>query len=78
MDENGVRLTVGDVVELRSVPEHLLRGLPDDDQTEIKNCVGRKVSVVSFDAFGNVELAFIDSAGDEHSIWVPGASLRKS
>jgi len=53
-------------------PKHvkcLLRGLPEEDQAAIKSIVGRPVTFAAL-SFGQAELEFTDTQGDEHTLWV--------
>ena len=59
----------GDLVVLLSVPSTLLRGLPQEDQDAISAAVGKQVTFAGM-SYGQAELEFKDSAGDDHTIWV--------
>lgn len=62
-------LQPGDLVVLLSVPHALLANLPEDDQAAIKSVIGRPVKFAGI-SYGQAELEFSDSKGDEHTIWV--------
>jgi hypothetical protein len=67
----------GEIVSmiLKSVPEHLLDGLPDEDQVAIRAAIGKPVTLVGHDEDGRAILEFSDETGDMHTIWVDPASL---
>lgn len=60
---------------LKKVPEHLLKGLPQEDQDAIEAAVGGLVMVLGEDETGRAEIEFRDAAGDLHTIWIDPASL---
>ncbi len=62
-------LASGCRVILKSAPPALLNGLPEEDQIAILAIVGRPVLLAAF-SHGQAELEFVDSDGDEHTIWV--------
>jgi hypothetical protein len=68
-------LQPGDLVVLLSVPATLMVGLPEEDQTEIRNVIGKPVRFAGM-AYGQAELEFRDSHGDEHTIWVETDLIR--
>jgi len=68
-------LQPGDFVVLLSVPEALLSGLPEEDQTAIQSAVGKPMKFAGM-AYGQAELEFRDSRGDEHTIWVDADHIR--
>jgi hypothetical protein len=59
----------GSDVILASVPDSLLHGLPDEDQAAILAMVDQPVRLEEYDD-GKAVLAFTDSEGDGHTIWV--------
>jgi len=59
----------GDLVVLLSVPNALMSGLPEEDQTAIRSVIGKPVKFAGI-TYGQAELEFRDSHGDEHRIWV--------
>lgn len=62
-------LKPGTRVILSKLPPSLLSGLPLEDKTAIQSIVGSPVILVGF-SFGQAELEFTDSDGDDHTIWV--------
>jgi hypothetical protein len=68
-------LEPGDRVILTKAPASLLRGLPKEDQKAIKSIVGRLVTLAAF-SYGQAELEFTDTEGDEHTIWVETSLIR--
>lgn len=56
-------------VILISAPPSLLQGLPDEDQQAIASIVGKPITFAGF-SYGRAELEFVDSDGDDHTIWV--------
>jgi hypothetical protein len=56
-------------VILKSVPETVLNGLPDEDQAAIRAAIGKPMTIVGRD-HGRTELEFTDAAGDLHTIWI--------
>jgi hypothetical protein len=62
-------LKPGARVVLSRIPPSLLGGLPSEDEAAIQAVVGKPVTLVGF-SFGQAELEFTDSDGDEHTIWV--------
>ena len=62
-------LQPGDLVVILSLPPTLLSDLPEDDQTEIRAVIGKPVKFAGM-SYGQAELEFKDSHGDEHTIWV--------
>ena len=67
----------GDLVVILSVPPTLLSGLPADDQTAIRSVIGKPVKFAGM-AYGQAELEFRDSRGDEHSIWIDVDQIRRA
>lgn len=67
-------LEPGTLVVLKNAPVSLLQGLPKEDRSAIKAIVGRPVLLAGF-SYGQAELEFTDSHGDEHTIWVESALL---
>lgn len=59
-------------VVLSRVPDGLLDGLPDEDQTAIKAAIGHPMIIVGHDERGWMELEFRHN-GDIHTIWVDPA-----
>jgi hypothetical protein len=70
-----VKLKTGRLVILTTLPPDLLQGLPEEDQVAIRSIIGRPVTLAGY-SFGQAELEFVDSAGDNHSIWVEASLLR--
>ena len=68
-------LKPGCLVILTSAPPSLLRGLPREDQTAIQSIVGQPVTLAGF-SYGQAELEFTDSGGDDHTIWVETGLIR--
>ena len=64
----------GKLVILKSIPPGLLNGLPAEDRSAILSIVGRPVAFAGY-RFGQAELEFVDSAGDDHTIWVEPSFL---
>lgn len=62
-------LKPGTMVILTRLPSGLLQGLPQEDQTAIQAIVGRPVVLAGY-SYGQAELEFTDSQGDDHTIWV--------
>jgi hypothetical protein len=62
-------LQPGDLVILKSVPSSLLRDLPEEDKTAIREAIGKPVTFAGFN-YEQAELEFRDSHGDEHTIWI--------
>lgn len=69
------RFQPGDRVILTTAPTSLLRGLPKEDQNAIRSIVGKPVVLAGF-SYGQAEVEFTDSQGDEHTIWVDADLLR--
>jgi hypothetical protein len=65
----------GDLVLLLSVPSTLTADLPEEDQTAIRSAVGTPVTFTGM-TYGQAELEFKDSHGDEHTIWVDADRIR--
>ena len=68
-------LEPGSMVVLTSLPPGLLTDLPDQDQRAIQSIVGQPVLLAGY-SYGEAELEFVDSDGDNHSIWVKPELLR--
>ncbi|MFZ3235895.1 MAG: hypothetical protein WA184_11065 [Stellaceae bacterium] len=68
-------LEPGRLVILTNAPPSLLRGLPKEDQTAIRSIVGKPVTLAGF-SYGQAELEFTDSQGDDHTIWVERNLIR--
>jgi hypothetical protein len=60
---------------LTGAPPMLLEGLPEEDRSAIRAAIGRPVTFVGF-SYGQAEVEFVDSQGDEHTIWVDADLLR--
>ena len=69
------RFQPGDRVILTRAPASLLRGLPKEDQNAIRAIVGHPVVFAGF-SYGQAEVEFADSQGDEHTVWVDADLLR--
>jgi hypothetical protein len=65
----------GTLVILNSAPSSLLRGLPKEDQKAILSIVGKPIALAGF-SYGQAELEFTDSQGDDHTIWVEKNLIR--
>ena len=65
----------GDRVILTTAPASLLHGLPQKDQQAIRAIVGRPVTLAGF-SYGQAELEFKDTQGDDHTIWVERTLIR--
>jgi hypothetical protein len=65
----------GDLVVLLSVPATLMSGLPEEDQTAIRSVIGKPVKFTGI-TYGQAELEFRDSNGDEHTIWVDADRIK--
>jgi hypothetical protein len=59
----------GDVVMLTELPANFFKGLPEEDQVEIKAAIGRSVQFIGY-SWGLAELEFTDDQGAMHTIWV--------
>ena len=68
-------LKPGDLVILTNAPSSLLHGLPKEDQRAIRSIVGQPVTFAGI-SYGQAELEFTDSQGDEHTIWVESTLIR--
>lgn len=77
LDVDGVCLQEGDATILLDVSAELLSGLPSEDQSAIKEQVGKALLVQGFDDHGNVELEFKSEDETIHFIWVAPSCLRK-
>lgn len=69
------QLKPGDLVILTAAPSSLLQGLPKEDQKAIRSIVGQPVTFAGV-SYGQAELEFVDSHGDEHTIWVETDLIR--
>jgi hypothetical protein len=67
--------TPGRAVILNSLPPGLLNGLPEEDQAAIRAIVGRPITFAGY-SHGQAEVEFVDSDGDDHTIWVEMSLLR--
>lgn len=76
-DQNGTVLALGDAVKIIAIPATLTSGLPTEDQEAIRQQVGAELEIAGFDAYGNVELEFEDSAGHLHTIWLDAMCVKK-
>ena len=65
----------GDTVVLFEVPAGLLDDLPPEDQRAINGIVGKPILLREYDEAGRAELAFKDSAGTFHYIYVDPAFI---
>jgi hypothetical protein len=65
----------GDLVVLLSVPATLMSGLPEADQIAIRSVIGKPVKFAGI-TYGQAELEFSDSHGDEHTIWVDADRIK--
>ena len=77
-DEAGKALRKGDTVRVKRIPENLPRGLPVEDQSAIRACVGRVFSISGFNDNNEAEIEFTDEANDYHTIWIPTNCLEKT
>jgi hypothetical protein len=68
-------LEPGTLVILTSAPSSLLQGLPKEDQKAIRSIVGKPVTLAGF-SYGQAELEFTDTQGDDHTIWVEKNLIR--
>jgi len=68
-------LQPGDRVVLISVPPSLMSGLPEEDQIAISSVIGKPVTFAGF-SYGQAEVEFTDSHGDEHTIWVDADQIK--
>jgi hypothetical protein len=62
------------MVILKTAPPSLLEGLPMEDQNAILAIVGHPVMFADY-SYGQAEIEFVDSAGDDHSVWVEPSLL---
>ena len=65
----------GDRIILTTAPPAVFRGLPREDQKAIQSIIGQPVVLAGF-SYGQAEVEFTDSQGDEHTIWVDADLLR--
>jgi hypothetical protein len=65
----------GDLVIILSVPPELLSGLPEEDQIAIRSVIGKPVTFAGM-SFGQAEVEFRDSDGDEHTIWIDADQIK--
>lgn len=65
----------GDMVVLIELPPGLLDDLPPEDQQAINEVVGKPILLRKYDEDGRAELAFKDSAGTFHYIYVDPAFI---
>jgi hypothetical protein len=70
-------LEPGTLVILAEAPSSLLRGLSKEDQKAIESIVGKLVMFVGF-TYGQAELEFTDTQGDDHTIWVEKNLIRSA
>jgi hypothetical protein len=77
-DETGQLLRRGDIVVVKRLPDGLLRGLPDNDQTAIRKCVGLTFAIVDFNPLDEAEIEFKDESNDFHTIWIATNCLEKT
>jgi hypothetical protein len=70
VDETGQVLRRGDIVLVKRLPDGLLRGLPANDQTAIRKCVGLTFAIADFNPQGEAEIEFADESNDFHTIWI--------
>jgi hypothetical protein len=70
MADDAKRLKAGWKVRLRALPPGFLDGLPPDDQKAILAVVGKPILLTQFEEDGRAELAFRDSEGDLHTIYI--------
>ena len=68
-------LRIGQQVFLLVLPSGLLAGLPEEDQIAICAIIRRPVTLAGY-RFDQAELEFVDSSGDEHTIWVDPSLLQ--
>jgi hypothetical protein len=68
-------LQPGDLVIILSVPPTLLSGLPEEDQVAIRAVIGKPVIFTGM-SYGQAELEFKDSRGDEHTIWIDADQIK--
>lgn len=68
---------IGQKVFLNVLPPGLLGGLLEEDQVAIQAIIGHPVTLAGY-SYGQAELEFVDSAGDEHTIWVEPSLLQAS
>jgi hypothetical protein len=68
-------LQPGDFVVLLSVPAALIFGLSEEDKIAVKSVIGKTVRFAGI-SFGQAQLEFKDSRGDEHTIWVDVGHIR--
>ncbi len=64
IDRNGVPIKVGEKVLITTIPDSLLRGLPVEDQTAIKNQQGAVLPVSEIDDYGYVWVEVVESTTD--------------
>jgi hypothetical protein len=67
----------GDNVQIMDIPMELLRGLPYEDQTAIRNKLGTTVAIVGFDVHGNAEIEFVEAHNQFRTIWIETRCLMK-
>jgi hypothetical protein len=65
----------GDLVIILSLPPTLLSGLPKEDQSAIRSIIGKPVTFAGM-SYGQAEIEFRDSDGDEHTIWIDADKIR--
>lgn len=69
-DSRGRLLVVGVIVRVDKIPDDLLRGLPDEDQKAITECVGSMLPIAGFNDENEAELEFVDGYATVHTIWI--------
>jgi hypothetical protein len=61
---------------MAELPPGLLQGLPREDQNAVRGILGKPVLLEEFDEDGRAVLAFTDSKGIFHSIFVSPSYIR--
>jgi hypothetical protein len=74
---SGMELKKGDVIEVRRIPSTLVSNLPKDDQCAIEQCVGKRFPISDFNDQGEVEVEFLDSENNPHTIWLDSSCVEK-
>ncbi len=67
---------IGCKVVMAELPPGLLQGLPREDQNAIRGILGKPVLLEEYDEDGRAVLAFKDSKGIFHSIFVSPSYIR--
>jgi hypothetical protein len=76
-DRHGMVIRKGDTVKLLDIPLGLLLGRTESEQNALREAIGNRHLVQSYNQHGKIELEFYDARGIPHTIFINPACVTR-